>query len=223
MVTQTSDAMVAALCSVGSKVMLMALVGLGTAPHATRDSQIERRQWPVPDAILRTGTLSFTGRSTLGSFVGTTSTVRGELQGNGHVANARGWVEATVATLSTKNDHRDRDLRSTLEVDQFPTMRFDLMSVTLESSATPPDSVRAALNGRLTIHGVARDVSIPATLVISRDTIDVAGGFPLDLADYRVGGLTRFLGALRMQRNIEVSFRLRFEATPQVTAGEKER
>jgi len=194
-----------------------------TAPVTARLRTAQGTQWPVPDAILRSGTLSFTGHATLGTFVGTTTVVSGALTGSANVEGARGWVEAPVATLATGNDHRDRDLRGSMETDKYPTMRFDLTSVTVASPGTPPDTIRTTLHGRLTIHGVAREVSIPATLVIVGNVIDVAGGFPLDLADYRIGGLTKLLGALRMQRNIEVNVRLRFEATPHATAGEPER
>src|SRR5262249_14433463 len=116
-----------------------------------------------------------------------------------------------VATLKTGNDHRDRDLRASMETDKYPTMRFDLTGVTIESPAAKADTLRTKLQGRLTIHGVVRETSIPATVVVAGDAIDVTGGFPLDLTDYRIGGLTKLFGALRMQQNIEVSFRLRFE------------
>src|SRR5262245_7653588 len=95
---------------------------------------IKGKQWPVPDAVLRSGTLSFTGHATLGTFVGTTNAVSGALAGNADVANVRGWVSATVATLVTGNDHRDRDLRASMEVNKFPMMRFDLDGVTVDSS-----------------------------------------------------------------------------------------
>lgn len=177
---------------------------------------------PIPDAIVRSGTLSFTGHATLGTFIGTTTKVSGVLNGSADIANAHGFVEAPVATLATGNDHRDRDLRASMEVDKHPTMRFDLTAVSVESRGAPADTIPATLRGRLTIHGVARDVAIPASLVMTGNTIDVAGEFSLDLADYRIGGLTRFLGTLRMQRNVEVSFRLRFEATTHVTPGIRE-
>jgi polyisoprenoid-binding protein YceI len=156
--------------------------------------------------------LSFTGHSTLGDFVGTTTAVSGGVTANAELANARGWVEATVATLSTQNRLRDRDLRATMDVEKYPTMRFELAGVTVESPAAPSDTVTGALRGALTIHGVTRDVAIPATLIAAADTIDVSGEFPIDLGDYKVGGLTRLLGTLRVQRKIEVRFHLRFEA-----------
>jgi polyisoprenoid-binding protein YceI len=158
--------------------------------------------------------LSFTGHSTVGDFVGTTTAATGGVTGNAEIANASGWVEAPVTTLSTGNRLRDRDLRASMDVEKYPTMRFDLEGVTVESSSAPSDTVTGALRGALSIHGVTRDVSIPATLIRAADSIDVSGAFPVDLADYKVGGLTKLFGALRVQRKIDVQFRVRFEATP---------
>jgi len=175
---------------------------------------VKHETWPAPDAVLRSGTLSFTGHSTVGDFVGTTTAVTGGVTGNAELANARGWVEATVTTLSTGNGLRDHDLRATMDVAKYPTMRFELAGVTVESPAAPSDTVIGALRGALTIHGVTRDVAIPATLIAAADTIDVSGAFPVDLADYKVGGLTRLFGTLRVRRNIDVRFHVRFQATP---------
>ena len=174
---------------------------------------VKHETWPAPNAVLRSGTLSFTGHSTLGDFVGTTTAVSGGVTGNAELTNARGWVEATVTTLSTGNGLRDRDLRATMDVAKYPTMRFELAGVTVGSPAAS-DTVTGSLRGALTIHGVTRDVAIPATLIAAAGTIDVSGAFPVDLADYKVGGLTKLFGALRVRRNIVVRFHVRFEATP---------
>jgi len=201
---------------------LIATVGLLIAaapPLASRlPPPASRQTWPAPNAVLQSGTLSFTGHSTVGDFVGTTTAVTGGVTGNAEIANARGWVEAPVATLSTQNRLRDRDLRATMDVEKYPTMRFELAGVSIESPASPPDTVTATLHGALSIHGVTRDVAIPATLIAAADTIDVSGAFPIDLGDYKVDGLTRLLGTLRVRRNIEVRFHVRFEATPRTPA-----
>lgn len=175
---------------------------------------MKHETWPAPNAVLQSGTLSFTGHSTVGDFVGTTTAVSGGVTGNAELANARGWVEAPITTLSTGNGLRDRDLRATMDVAKYPTMRFELAGVTIESSAAPSDTVTGALHGALTIHGVTRDVAIPATLIAAADTIDVSGAFPVDLTDYKVGGLTRLFGTLRVRRTIDVRFHVRFQATP---------
>jgi len=174
---------------------------------------VSRQTWPAPNAVLRSGTLSFTGHSTVGDFVGTTTAVSGGVTGNAELANAQGWVEAGVATLSTGNGLRDRDLRSTMDVAKYPTMRFELAGVTVENPAAASDTVTGTLRGALTIHGVTRDVAIPATLIRAANTVDVSGAFPVDLGDYKVSGLTKLFGTLRVQRKIDVRFRVRFEAT----------
>src|SRR6266516_5550831 len=165
-------------------------------------------QSPIPAAPLVRGTLSFDGHATLGDFVGTTDSVRGEMTGGAGLAAVRGWVEGRVAALNSGNGKRDRDLRKSMEVDSFPTMRFDLADVV--PGATQGDSTAVTLRGRLTIHGVTRDADIPAHVWIAPDTIRVRGDFPLNLKDYRIGGLSKMLGILKMHENIEVHVDLVF-------------
>jgi len=201
-----------------STLTLVATAGLFIAARPPLASRLpppasRAEMWPAPNAVLQSGTLSFTGHSTVGDFVGTTTAVSGGVTGNAELANARGWVEAPITTLSTGNRLRDRDLRATMDVANYPTMRFELAGVTVGSPAAS-DTVTGALRGALTIHGVTRDVSILATLIAEGDTIDVSGAFPVDLTDYKVGGLTRLFGTLRVQRKIDVRFHVRFEATP---------
>jgi polyisoprenoid-binding protein YceI len=179
-----------------------ALVARRTAAQSVADT---------PSAVLRSGTLSFDGHATIGDFVGSTTTMSGAFTGD--VAGARGWVEAPVATLQTKNDHRDRDLRGSMEVAKYPTMRFDLERV--EARSTAPDGhADVLLHGSLTIHGVKRDVALPAIVARDGDTTHVTSTFPLDLTDYRIGGLTKMLGMLRMKPKIEVHVDLRFVDGP---------
>ena len=158
---------------------------------------------------LLSGTLSFLGHATVGDFVGSTSQVSGELTGD--FSGARGWVEAPVATLDTHNERRDRDLRASMEVDRYPTMRFDLDSaVTVSSRQDASATFDVLLHGRLAIHGVTRVVELPAAVSRRGDTLHVNTVFPLDVTDYRVGGLKKLFGILRMRRQIEVRADLRF-------------
>src|SRR5207247_8455969 len=165
---------------------------------------------PIPAEHLLRGTLSFDVHATLGDFVGTTDSVRGEMTGGAGLAAVRGWVEGRVATLNSGNGKRDRDLRKSMEVDSFPTMRFDLADVAIADEQLPSDSTAVTLRGRLTIHGVTHDVDLPARVWITADTIRVRGDFPLNLTDYRIGALTKMLGILKMHENIEVHVDLVF-------------
>jgi hypothetical protein len=58
---------------------------------------------PIPNGVVREGTLSFDGRATTGAFTGTTRTVRGEMSGGRSLSEVRGWVDAPVSTLVTGN------------------------------------------------------------------------------------------------------------------------
>jgi len=161
---------------------------------------------------LHSGTLSFSAHATVGDFTGTTAAVSGAWSGD--LSAASGWVEARVATLVTNNDRRDRDLRSSMEVEKYPTMRFDLARTALASpGAQPNDTASVTLFGTLAIHGVTRAVEIPASVSRGRDTIYVRSNFPLDLGDYHIRGLTKMLGLLRMDPKIIVHVDLRFLAS----------
>jgi polyisoprenoid-binding protein YceI len=126
----------------------------------------------------------------------------------GGLADVRGWVEAPVRSLDTGNGKRDRDLNKSMESDKYPTIRFELTGVT--PGAETADSMAATLQGRLLIHGVAREVSLPAELHTGEEGIRVRTDFPLNLKDYEIGGLTKMLGMLRMQEHIEVHVDLTF-------------
>ena len=171
-------------------ILLTTMAGSGEA----------QRSWP--DAGVTRGTLSFDGKSTLGDFTGTTTTLRGQMTGGATLTDVRGWVESPVSTLKTGNDRRDRDLVKTMEAEIFPTIRFELTGVTPEWERG--DSAGVVLAGNFVIHGVTRAERIPATVVRSAEGIRVqATGIPMDLHDYKIDKLTRFL-VFKMKRDIVV-------------------
>lgn len=159
-------------------------------------------QMALGDGDLRQGTLSFDGKATLGDFTGTTTTVSGRMTGGVDLDAVRGWVEAPVNTLKTGNSRRDRDLNKSMESTKFPTMRFELSGVT--SGTTRGDTTAVTLLGTFRIHGVAREVSLPATVVRLADGIRLRTDYPMNLEEYQIGGLSKMLGMLRMHPNIVV-------------------
>lgn len=165
---------------------------------------------PYPEGAVLTGRLSFDGKGTLGAFTGVTTSLHGEMQGADRLEGVRGWVEAPVATLVTGNDRRDRDLAKSMETATYPTMRFDL-------DAVRPDSVRgdtvfAGFRGRFTIHGVERPAEFPAMLLVQGATVRAMATAPMNLKDYRIGGLSKFLGVFRMDERIIVHIDVTFQA-----------
>jgi polyisoprenoid-binding protein YceI len=163
---------------------------------------------PIPNGSLASGTLSFDGHATAGDFVGQTSTVTGQLTGAADVTGVRGWVEAPVATLKTGNGKRDKDLNKSMESDKFPVLRFELARVSRRGGTG--DSLGVTLHGALKLHGVTREVDLPGTVQLAGSTVRVRSDFPLNLKDYRIGGLSKLLGMLKMYENIEVHSNLVF-------------
>ena len=160
-----------------------------------------KAQQQVPGGTVRAGTLSFDARATAGDFTGTTTTMTGEMTG-GELAAIRGWVEAPVTTLVTGNDRRDRDLNKSMETGKYPTMRFDLDGVT--PGDPRGDTLEVQLKGRFTIHGVTRETTLPAEVVIAPDAVHVQTQTMLNLKDYKIGGLSKAFGMLRMHEEIRV-------------------
>jgi polyisoprenoid-binding protein YceI/CheY-like chemotaxis protein len=156
----------------------------------------------IPDGNVIAGTLSFDGHATVGDFVGTTTVVTGRITGAEEITAVRGWVEAPVRSLTTGDSKRDKDLNKSMESDKYPNIRFELTGVTPKRGTS--DSLAATLHGALMIHGVTRKVTLPARLQFNGSRARVRSDFPLNLKDYRIGGLSKMLGMLKMYENIEV-------------------
>jgi len=161
----------------------------------------------IPPMRIASGTVSFDGHATVGDFTGTTTTVSGETGGE-TLAAARGWVESPVKTLDTGNGKRDKDLNKSMESNKHPTMRFELVGVT--PGGPRADTAAVRLQGKLTLHGVTRDVTLPGRVWMDGGALRLRSDFPLDLGDYEIGGLSKMLGMLRMEEGIEVHVDLTF-------------
>lgn len=167
---------------------------------------------PIPGGRLASGKLSFDGHATVGDFIGATTTVSGQMQGGADVTAVKGWVEAPVTTLKTGNGKRDKDLNKSMESNKYPNIRFDLDGVTPTRGTA--DSLAAILHGVFTIHGVPNSVGVPGILQFHGREVRVRADFPLNLKDYRIGGLSKMLGVLKMHEKIEVHVDVHFFLGP---------
>jgi polyisoprenoid-binding protein YceI len=157
---------------------------------------------PIPAGRLTSGMLSFDGHATVGDFTGTTRTVTGQMTGGPDLSRVRGWVEAPVESLKTGDRKRDKDLNKSMESSKYPNLRFDLNGITPRQSAG--DSIPVTLHGTLAIHGVTRRVDLRGTIEFRGTNARVRTDFPVNLKEYRIGGLSKALGLLKMHENIEV-------------------
>ncbi len=199
------------VCPLASVFVMVTLLA-GPAPAEAA------AQAPIPPGKVASGTLSFDGHATTGDFTGTTTTVTGEMSGGPDLSSVHGWVEAPVRTLVTGKGKRDADLNKSMESDKYPVIRFELDSLTPGQVAG--DTTEVTLQGRFVIHGVTRDASLRGRVLLDRAGARVWADTPLNLKDYRIGGLSKMLGVLKMHENIEVHVDVSFAdgLTPQVGA-----
>jgi len=162
----------------------------------------------VADASVVQGALAFDAQATLGAFTGTTTTVTGQLVGAASLAAVRGWVEAPSKSLSSQNGKRDRDTWASLEVERFPTLRFELDSVA--PGEIHRDSTAVVLLGRLSLHGENRPVRFAGYLWQRDNHVRFRGRASLNVKDYGVGGLSKAFGMLRMNEQIVVRVDVNF-------------
>ena len=166
------------------------------------------QQGSLPAAKVAAGRLSFDGHATVGDFTGTTTEVTGEMSGGAALDEIRGWVEAPVHTLATGNEKRDRDLNKSMESEKYPAIRFELTGVT--PTGGTPDSTTATLAGRMIIHGETREMTLPAVIRAGAEGLTVRSAFPLNLKEFKIGGLSKMLGMLKMSEDVEVHVDLTF-------------
>ena len=161
---------------------------------------------------LRDGEATFHIRATIVSdFTGHAAVSRAEYTGP-DLAHLRGFVEVRVADMRTGVGLRDRHLRTTMAADSFPLLHFELANV--EPGGVHGDTVAAVFVGRLTIHGVARDVRVPGSVLVGPGRAEVWAGFPLDMRDYGIKPPVKMLGTLRVAPDVEVGIHLVFGGTP---------
>lgn len=192
-----------------SRVALPVLVALA----ATRPSDVAAQVRP---GVAVRGELWFDARATLGPFRGITRTVRGAITGGAELGAVRGWIEFGARDLTTDNGLRDRDMRSSLEVDKFPAIRFDLDSVIVAPGAdTAGDSVHIELVGRMQIHGVTREIRAPSLVRRAGDLVRASGGFDLFVPAYGIKGLRKMFGTLSMEETVRIGFDVTFNTSTQ--------
>jgi polyisoprenoid-binding protein YceI len=129
--------------------------------------------------------------------VARTSAVTGSLviapQGDQFVVQAVN-LSAQVAKLQSVDTYATYQVyqrdgfvsRLYLETAQYPTATFKADRITppqVSASAGPANMVG---HGRLTLHGVTRDVDVPLTVQLNGDRIELVGSIGLEMPDYGI-------------------------------------
>lgn len=168
----------------------------------------KRQHWKLIPSLSRVG---FDGKSTLHDFSGVTSKLRGSLEVDlSHPdKNPKTKIQVQAAMLKTGVDGRDEEMYTTLDTKMHPEITFELISFASKSLDAKAEKVTGVAHGKMTIHGVSREVDMPTTLRIdSSRRLHIDGEMPLDLTDYKITPPSK-MGLVGMDKEIKVWIRLR--------------
>jgi polyisoprenoid-binding protein YceI len=118
------------------------------------------------------------------------------------------------ASLSVQDDISDKDLREierlmkqeVLEAAKFPEIVYDAPGISVTKMADALYS--AALNGKLTLHGVTRNQPISVRVALFGTMLRASGDFTLDQTDYNIKLVSVAGGALKLKDELKFSFEI---------------
>src|SRR6266576_2350552 len=114
---------------------------------------------------------------------------------------------ASVDSVAGYNvTNRDRIVQRSLSVSSFPTAVFEAQSVTLPAGAETGQTVTVSVPGKLTVHGVTKDVTATLQLRVSGSTAQIAGSIPTNMTDYGISPPN--VGFTTVQPEVTIEFQL---------------
>jgi polyisoprenoid-binding protein YceI len=123
-----------------------------------------------------------------------------QVSGNGTVTaggDVSGVINVAAASVDTKNERRDKHLRS---ADFFDVDKHQDITFTADGASPAGEGVR--VTGSLTVHGTTRPVSFDAKVSAADGEVVLNGELRVNRADY---GLTwNFIGIAAMESTIVV-------------------
>jgi polyisoprenoid-binding protein YceI len=119
------------------------------------------------------------------------------------LTSARISLTIDAASLDTGIEMRDKHLRSSdfFEVERFPTVTFQ--SVRVEAAGR-----RATVVGRLTLHGVTREIAVPIDVQISTTALVASGEFIVNRGEYAIN-YNSFVNPIGNEIRVTFTFRAR--------------
>ncbi len=132
----------------------------------------------VVEELARVGTATAVGR---------TSAITGEVVlTETEVTSAT--ITADLTKLRSDNTQRDGQLRNqAIETNKFPNATFVLSGpLALPAGLTSGQAVDVTLSGKLTLHGVTKEIAVPAQAQLKDGSLVVVGSIDIKFADYSI-------------------------------------
>lgn len=113
-----------------------------------------------------------------------------------------------LATLETGIGKRDRDMKETLEVEEYPFAEF-FGNLTTDFDPAVTDTQNVTVKGDFKIHGVEREVEISGKLLNKGDSLLLQAGWMLRLEDYDIIPPKLLFVKVDQEQKIEISAELK--------------
>jgi polyisoprenoid-binding protein YceI len=122
-----------------------------------------------------------------GTATGRTPEVDGSLSISGTTVDDVS-ITANLQALVSDESRRDNRIRTSgLETDEFPTAEFTLdEAIELGTLPAAGETIEVTAVGRLTLHGVTRDVQVPLEARWDGTRVQVVGRLPILFSDYDI-------------------------------------
>jgi len=131
--------------------------------------------------ITRNGTATFTSSVPLHEFQGVSNHLTGLI--NFETGLVDFFVD--LETLDTGNNKRDKDMRQTLDTENFPFAEFTGKLKNIPD-ITKLDNREVSVAGEFTVHGVTKQMEITGTLKKNDENILVEATWELNLNDFDI-------------------------------------
>ncbi|MCA5924461.1 YceI family protein [Curtobacterium oceanosedimentum] len=96
-------------------------------------------------------------------------------------------ITVQVADITTDSEQRDAYFRdSAMDAAAFPEATFELTEPIADAVPSGSDTTTVSAPGKLTLHGVTKDVTAELQVGLSGDGVDVSGSVPVTFSDYGV-------------------------------------
>jgi polyisoprenoid-binding protein YceI len=143
--------------------------------------------------------------------VGRSTAVTGTMEVAGDTVEAV-KIEADLTRLTSDEPRRDNAIRQRgLESEQYPTATLELAEpIQLASTPVQGEEVRGQGKGRITVHGVTREVDLDLQGRWNGSTIQVVGQLPVKMTDFQIQP-PRFGPVVSIEDSLAVDLNLVFE------------
>jgi polyisoprenoid-binding protein YceI len=119
-------------------------------------------------------------------------------------------IKADSLMVTDKISDKDKEKitntmrKEVLEVDKYPEIVFKSSNVV--ATRTGEGHYDALISGELTLHGVTRNVAIPAKLVFNADNLRARGDFSVRQTQYNIKPVSIAAGTIKVKDEVKFSF-----------------